>query len=113
MSETTTATAAAPTDRDSRTVPLWTSVLTVVLAPVAFLFGGLAPMAADSCTPGHCPASLETTLTVVAACWLASWTLTPLLVLASWLYSRTAIGRWSAWTALVPPVLVILLVLGL
>ncbi|MFD8978932.1 hypothetical protein [Streptomyces sp. NPDC059564] len=108
----TTATAAAPTDRDSGAVPVWTSVLTVVLAPVAFLFGGLSPMAADSCGPGQC-AALEATLSVVAVCWFASWTLTPLLVLASWFFSGTAVGRWSAWTALVPPVIVILLVLGL
>ncbi|MGR4879318.1 hypothetical protein ACIPUC_07795 [Streptomyces sp. LARHCF249] len=113
MSETTRATMAAPADRDSRAVPVWTSVLTVLLAPVAFLFGGLAPMAADSCGPAHCAPGLDATLAVVAVCWFASWTLTPLLVLASWLFSGTAAGRWSAWTALVPPVIVILLVLGL
>lgn len=89
-------------------MPVWTSVLAVLLVPVALLFGGLSPMASDSCA-----GCLDATLAVVAVCWFASWTLTPLLVLASWLCSGTAVGRWSAWTALVPPVLVILLVLGL
>jgi hypothetical protein len=107
MSETTAA------GREGGVVPVWTSVLAVLLVPVALLFGGLSPMAADSCASGHCAGGLEATLAVVAVCWLASWTLTPLFVLASWLCSGTAVGRWGAWTALVPPVLVILLVLGL
>lgn len=93
-------------------MPVWTSVLVVLLVPVALLFGGLSPMAADSCAPGRCAGGLQATLAVVAVCWFTSWTLTPLLVLVSWLCSGTAVGRWSAWAALVPPVLVILLVLG-
>ncbi|WP_329112131.1 hypothetical protein [Streptomyces sp. NBC_01353] len=65
------------------------------------------------CARAYCASGLETTLSVIAVCWFATWALTPLLVLASWLLSGTAVGLWSAWTALVPPVIVILLVLGL
>ncbi|MFD0378508.1 MULTISPECIES: hypothetical protein [Streptomyces] len=82
----------------------WTTAWTLALVPVAFFFGGLAPMA-TAAHPG--------TVAVVKALWCASWTLTPLLALASRsLAARPALtvaGRWTARAALVPPVAVILL----
>ncbi|MET9324174.1 hypothetical protein ABZX75_29010 [Streptomyces sp. NPDC003038] len=92
----------------SHAVPVWTTVLTVVLIPVAFFFGALAPMATDA----H-----PETVTVVMACWWASWTATPLLVVTSRLsFGRPALARarrWAGWAALVPPTTAILLVLTL
>ncbi|MCX5199454.1 hypothetical protein OOK31_37225 [Streptomyces sp. NBC_00249] len=109
MLDTTTTT----TTRTGGAVPAWTTALTVLLLPVAFLFGGLAPMAADSCGPDHCSRSLDNTLAAVYFLWLASWTATPALTLASWFAPHPTARRWTAWTALFPPATVILLTLGL
>ncbi|MEU4733291.1 hypothetical protein [Streptomyces sp. NPDC023588] len=87
---------------------MWATTVAVALIPVAFLFGGLAPMAAEV----H-----PQTVAVVTACWWASWTATPLLVTAFWLSLRypalAAAGRWAGWAAPVPPTMTILLALGL
>ncbi|WP_330300292.1 hypothetical protein [Streptomyces sp. NBC_00503] len=89
-------------------VAMWVTALTVALIPVAFLFGGLAPMAAQD----H-----PQTVAVVTACWWASWTATPLLVVASRLpLHRTAwawAGYWAGWAAPLPPATTILLTLTL
>ncbi|MEU3409551.1 hypothetical protein ABZ766_37160 [Streptomyces sp. NPDC006670] len=56
-------------------------------------------------------------MAVVTACWFASWTATPLLVVAFWLSRRhpalARAGRWAGWIATVPPTVTILLTLGL
>ncbi|MEU9236057.1 hypothetical protein [Streptomyces subrutilus] len=87
---------------------LWATALTVGLIPVALLFGGLAQMASEV----H-----PKTVAVVMACWWASWTATPLLVVAFWLSLRhptlARAGRWAGWAAPVPTTVTILLVLGL
>ncbi|MBT2511827.1 hypothetical protein J7I98_39930 [Streptomyces sp. ISL-98] len=89
-------------------VSMWATALTVALIPVAFFFGGLAGMA----TEVH-----PQTVAVVKACWWASWTATPLLVVASRLpFRRTALARasyWAGWAAPVPPAVAILLTLSL
>ncbi|MFD7029565.1 hypothetical protein ACFWAR_16150 [Streptomyces sp. NPDC059917] len=97
--------------------PLWTTGLAVLLVPVALLFGALAPMATDSCGPDDCARSLEATLAVVMTCWFASLTVSPLLVVASWLFPRrpgyARVRRYAGWLGLIPPVIVILLVFTL
>ncbi|MFD7834049.1 hypothetical protein [Streptomyces sp. NPDC059761] len=89
-------------------VLMWATTLAVALIPVAFLFGALAPMAAEV----H-----PQTVAVVTACWWASWTATPLLAVAFRLSRRhpalTAAGRWAGWAAPVAPTVTILLTLGL
>ncbi|MER5727256.1 hypothetical protein ABT084_02670 [Streptomyces sp. NPDC002138] len=96
---------------------LWTTSLAVLLVPFALLLGAMAPMATDSCGPDDCGRAMETTLDIVIACWFASWTLTPVLVVASWLFpSRpwyARVRRYSGRLALVPPVIVLLLVFTL
>ncbi|MGW7102505.1 hypothetical protein [Streptomyces sp. NPDC054838] len=101
------------TDRAAETpaideVLMWATTLSVALIPVAFLFGGLAQMAADV----H-----PQTVAVVTAGWWASWTATPLLAVAFRLSLRhpalAPAGRWAGWIAPVPPTLTILLALGL
>ncbi|MFG2985682.1 hypothetical protein ACGFYQ_31240 [Streptomyces sp. NPDC048258] len=110
MHETTSA---LTTDRAAGTsaidgVLMWATALTVALIPVALLFGGLAQMAAEV----H-----PQTVAVVTACWWASWTATPLLVVAFRLCVRhptlARAGRWAGWLAPVPPTVTILLALGL
>ncbi|MFH7598761.1 hypothetical protein WDV06_27245 [Streptomyces racemochromogenes] len=92
------------TNLDPQGASMWTTAWTVALIPVAFLFGGLAPMATDA-RPG--------TVAVTTALWWSSWTVAPLLVVASRLLSArpgTAVaGRWAGRAALGPPVAVILL----
>ncbi|MGW6875869.1 hypothetical protein [Streptomyces xanthophaeus] len=89
-------------------VLMWATTLAVALIPVALLFGGLAQMAAQV----H-----PQTVAVVTACWWASWTATPLLVVAFRLSLRhptlASAGRWAGWAALVSPTVTILLALGL
>lgn len=86
----------------------WTTVSTVLLIPVAFCFGALAPMAGEA----H-----PQTVALVMPCWWASWTLTPLLVVASRIPARrpglVRAGRRAGWVAPVAPLAVILLVLTL
>ncbi|MBT2406575.1 MULTISPECIES: hypothetical protein [unclassified Streptomyces] len=104
-------------DENSSAAPVWVTVLAVILVPVALLFGGLAPMATDSCGPDNCSLALDQTLGVVSGALFATFTATPALLLASWLIpgrrrfatARRAVG----WCALLPPLTVILLVLGL
>ncbi|MGW0393754.1 hypothetical protein ACWDYJ_23215 [Streptomyces sp. NPDC003042] len=99
----------APAQTAGRPVPVWTTVVTVLLIPVAFFFGALAPMAEEDAHPR--------TVAVVIACWWASWTATPLLVVASRTSPRRPVlaraRRGAGWVALVPPTVVIVLVLGL
>lgn len=86
----------------------WATTLAVALIPMALLFGGLAQMAAEA----H-----PRTVALVTACWWASLTATPLLMVAFRLSLRhpalTRPGRWAGWAALVPPTATILLTLGL
>ncbi|MFI5980028.1 hypothetical protein ACIBEA_04020 [Streptomyces sp. NPDC051555] len=93
--------------------PLWATGLAVLLVPLALLYGAVAPMATDGCGPDDCARSLEATLAVIMACWFASWTVTPFLVVASWLFPRrpgyAPVRRYAGWIALVPPVIVVLL----
>ncbi|WP_455409939.1 hypothetical protein [Streptomyces hiroshimensis] len=89
-------------------VSMWTTAFTLALVPVAFFFGGLAQMA----TEVH-----PQIVAVVMACWWASWTATPLLVVASRLSPRhpalARAGRWAGWVAPIPPTVTVLLTLGL
>ncbi|MEU6314418.1 hypothetical protein [Streptomyces sp. NPDC047014] len=98
----------ADTDTAHDVILRWATTAAMGLVPVAFLIGGLAPMAARE-HPG--------TVAVVTAGWWASWTVTPLLVVAYHLlgrHLRTApVAPWAGWAATVPPVVTILLGLGL
>ncbi|MFE2283818.1 hypothetical protein ACFXDJ_06565 [Streptomyces sp. NPDC059443] len=92
----------------ARQVAMWTTALTVTLIPVAFLFGGLAGMATEA---------RPQSVAVITACWWASWTATPLLVVTSRLPLRRAAWAgacyWAGWTAPLPPAATILLTLTL
>ncbi|WP_236245966.1 hypothetical protein [Streptomyces sp. CC210A] len=110
MSETTPA---RPADRTAgppapAPVPVWATAATVALIPVALLFGAFAGMAADR---------YPQTVALVVTGWYASWTVTPLLVVASRLRPRrpawAGLCRWAGWAAPIPPAVTILLVLGL
>ncbi|MFE2147502.1 hypothetical protein ACFXA3_38225 [Streptomyces sp. NPDC059456] len=89
-------------------VSTWATVATVALIPVAFTFGALAGMA-EQVHPR--------TVAVLIICWWASWTVTPLLVVASRLPVRhpalAMARRWAGWLAPLPPTVTILLSLGL
>ncbi|MET9959551.1 hypothetical protein ABZ128_10805 [Streptomyces sp. NPDC006326] len=110
MHETTSA---PPADRCAETsaggeVSIWTTVATVAMIPVAFVFGALAGMAEEV----H-----PQTVAVLIICWWASWTVTPLLVVASRLPLRhralARARRWAGWIAPLPPTITILLSLSL
>ncbi|MER7467959.1 hypothetical protein [Streptomyces sp. NPDC097981] len=110
MHETTSV---LPADRAAETravgrVSIWVTAATVALIPVAFLFGCLAGMAQEV----H-----PQTVAVLIVFWFASWTATPVLVVASRLPLKhptlTRARRWAGWLALLPPTVTILLSLGL
>ncbi|WP_371614284.1 hypothetical protein [Streptomyces sp. NBC_00454] len=92
----------------ARRVAMWVTALTVAMLPVAFLFGALAGMATQE---------NPQTVAVVTACWWASWTATPLLVVASRLPLHRTVwaraGYWAGWAAPLPPATTILLTLTL
>jgi hypothetical protein len=108
-----------PSDRDENAsgAPLWSTVLAVLLVPVALLFGGLSPMATDSCGPDHCSQALNDALAVIMGGLDLTLVGTPALLLLSWLLPRrmryAKARRTAAWCALLPPVTVILMVFGL
>ncbi|WP_245699824.1 hypothetical protein [Streptomyces roseifaciens] len=107
----------ADRDDDASSAPFWATVLAVLVIPVAVLFGSLAPMATDSCGPDNCSGALDGTLAVVKYSLFTTVIGTPVLLLASWLLPRriryAKARKHLAWCALLPPVIVILLVLGL
>lgn len=49
-----TSTSTSPSTGPSNTSALWTTLFAVLLVPLAFVFGALAPMATDSCGPDSC-----------------------------------------------------------
>ncbi|WP_149183520.1 hypothetical protein [Streptomyces sp. TRM49041] len=110
MHETTPA---LTNDRDTEPpainkVSVWTTVATVALIPVAVFLGGWAGMAT---------LVRPQTVAVIMNCWWASWTVTPVLVVASRLSPRhpalAGACRWAGWVAPFPPSATILLTLGL
>ncbi|MEH6373072.1 hypothetical protein V7793_01715 [Streptomyces sp. KLMMK] len=108
-----------PADRDDNasSAPLWATVLAVLVIPVAVLFGSLAPMATDSCGPDNCSRALDGALALVECSLFTTIIGTPALLLTSWLLPRrmryATARRYLAWCALLPPVTVVLMVLGL
>lgn len=108
-----------PADRDEAAwvAPGWATGLALFLIPVAMIFGGLSPMATDGCGPDHCSRALEQALAGIIGCLYATLSVTPALLLASWLLPRrmrySAARRIAAWCALLPPVFVILMVFAL
>ncbi|MEV4505815.1 hypothetical protein [Streptomyces klenkii] len=93
------------------------AVLAVLLVPVALLFGGLAPMATDSCGPDHCSRALDQALSDVVHGLHATFAGTPALLLTAGVLPRrmryATARRLTAWSALLPPAFVILRVLAL
>ncbi|MBF6049225.1 hypothetical protein GO001_29230 [Streptomyces sp. NRRL B-1677] len=93
------------------------AVLAVLLIPVALLFGGLAPMATDSCGPDHCSRALDQALAEVVFGLYATFAGTPALLLTTGVLPRrmryATARRLTAWSALLPPAFVILRVLAL
>ncbi|MFD7233796.1 hypothetical protein ACFWAT_00620 [Streptomyces syringium] len=108
-----------PADRDETAwvAPGWATGLALFLIPVAMIFGGLSPMATDSCGPDHCSAALEHALAGIIGCLYATLFGTPALLLTSWALPRrmrfSTARRIVAWCALLPPVIVILMVFAL
>lgn len=104
-----------PADRDKNAwrAPFWATVLAVLIVPVALMFGGLAPMATDSCGPDHCSPHLNQALADIVYGLYATLIGTPTLLLTAWALPRrmryAMARRLTAWCALLPPVTVILL----
>ncbi|MFC5149885.1 hypothetical protein [Streptomyces aureoversilis] len=107
----------ADRDDDASSAPLWATVLAVLLIPVAVLFGSLAPMATDSCGPDNCSRALDGALALVEYSLFTTVIGTPVLLLTSWVLPRrmryAKARKYLAWGALLPPVIVNLMVLGL
>ncbi|MFF9487060.1 hypothetical protein [Streptomyces sp. NPDC014676] len=106
-------------ERDPRAwvAPTVATVLGALLAPVAFLFGGLSVMATDGCGPDDCSQALTTALNMVfgtlffggilaAGAWLASW-------LLPWTRRWSVPRAWLAGLSLLPWLLVLALVFNL
>ncbi|MBT2385940.1 hypothetical protein [Streptomyces sp. ISL-11] len=108
-----------PADRDENAwgAPGWATGLALMIVPVALLFGGLAPMATDSCGPDNCSSALNRALAGVLGGLFATVIGTPAMLLAGWVLPRrmrfAKARRIIAWCALLPPLIVILMVLGL
>ncbi|MFD8266356.1 hypothetical protein ACFXC0_18720 [Streptomyces althioticus] len=106
-------------ERDPRAyvAPAVATVLGVMLAPLALLFGALSVMATDSCGPDDCSAALTTALDVVHGTLFLGGLLGVAACVAAWLLPRTR--RWSVprvWLAglsLLPWLTVITLVFNL
>ncbi len=111
-----------PRDPDARadgvaSLALLTTLVVLLLAPVAFVFAGLSVMATDSCGPDDCSAALDraldaifvllpvgglVSLAALVCCWALPWKV------------RFAVWRgWAAVLAVVPHVVVIVMVLTL
>lgn len=109
-----------PRDRPDRLAwiaPTAATVLLVVLAPTALLFGALSPMATDSCGPDDCSQALTTSLTLIFGtlffggflsfgAWLTAWVL-------PWTCRWSVPRVWLAAVSLLPPLFVLFLVLTL
>lgn len=106
-------------DRDPRAwvAPTVATALGALLAPAAFLLGGLSVMATDSCGPDDCSQALTTTLSVIfgtlffggvlaAGAWLASW-------LLPWTRRWSVPRIWLAVLSLLPWLFVLMLVFTL
>ncbi|NJP81230.1 hypothetical protein HCK01_28705 [Streptomyces sp. AA8] len=97
--------------------PLWATVLAVLVIPVAVVFGSLSPMATDSCGPDNCSRALDGALALIKYGLFTTVIGTPVLLLTSWFLPRrmryATARRYLAWCALLPPVMVVLMVLGL
>ncbi|MFC8367229.1 MULTISPECIES: hypothetical protein [unclassified Streptomyces] len=106
-------------ERDPRAwvAPTVATVLGALLAPVAFLFGGLSVMATDSCGPDDCSQALTTALNVIfgtlffggvlaGGAWLASW-------LLPWTRRWSVPRVWLAGLSLLPWLFVLVLVFNL
>ncbi|MGW2601149.1 hypothetical protein [Streptomyces klenkii] len=108
-----------PGDQDERAGRslILPAVLAVLLVPVALLFGGLAPMATDSCGPDHCSRALDQALSEVVFSLHATFAGTPALLLTAGVLPRrpryATARKLTAWSALLPPAFVILRVLAL
>ncbi|ARZ65990.1 hypothetical protein SMD11_0324 [Streptomyces albireticuli] len=108
-----------PDDRDEKAgaAPGWATLFALLLAPVALLFGGLAPMATDGCGPDNCSRELDAALAAVMGGMYAMFAATPALLLTAWLLPRrmrfATARRVVAWCAPLPPLFVILMVFTL
>ncbi|MGK5548723.1 hypothetical protein ACSNOH_28920 [Streptomyces sp. URMC 127] len=104
-------------DEDGRGALIVPAVLALLLVPVALCFGGLAPMATDSCGPDDCSRALNQALEEVMAGLYLTVAGTPALLLTAAVLPRrmryAAGRRIAAWSALLPPLFVILRVLNL
>ncbi|MBM4830148.1 hypothetical protein ACWDMR_13675 [Streptomyces althioticus] len=106
-------------ERDPRAyvAPAVATVLGVMLAPLALLFGALSVMATDSCGPDDCSTALTTALDVVHGTLFLGGLLGVAACVAAWLLPRTrrwAVPRvWLAGLSLLPWLTVITLVFNL
>ncbi|MGY1523524.1 hypothetical protein ACW69C_07075 [Streptomyces sp. MN3] len=106
-------------ERDPRAyvAPAVATVLGVMLAALALLFGALSVMATDSCGPDDCSAALTTALDVVYGTLFLGGLLGVAACVAAWLLPRTrrwAVPRlWLAGLSLLPWPAVIALVFNL
>ncbi|WP_431991514.1 hypothetical protein [Streptomyces albogriseolus] len=107
------------TGRDPRAyvAPAIATVLGVMLAPLALLFGALSVMATDSCGPDDCSQALTTALDVIHGTLFLGGLLGVAACAAAWLLPRTrrwAVPRvWLAGLSLLPWLTVIALVFNL
>ncbi|NBE51341.1 hypothetical protein GUY60_07870 [Streptomyces sp. YC537] len=109
----------APGDRDTGAwaLPLITTLVLLLLAPVALGLAGLSVMATDSCGPDNCSAALMGTLDAIfvtvtvggvlslvslVVCWALPWRL-----------GQRVRRRWAAAVAVAPHLLVVLMVFAL
>ena len=104
-------------DRFAWIAPTIATVLLLVLAPPALLFGGLSVMATDSCGPDNCSQELETSLLMIWGTLHFGGFVTHAAVITSWALPwkrRYSTPRaWMAMLSLLPPLLVLLLVFNL
>ncbi|WP_439812058.1 hypothetical protein [Streptomyces sp. P9-2] len=104
-------------DPHAYVAPAVATVLGVMLAPLALLFGGLSVMATDSCGPDDCSTALTTALHVVYGTLFLGGLLGVAACAAAWLLPHTrrwAVPRlWLAGLSLLPWLTVIALVFNL
>jgi hypothetical protein len=97
--------------------PSVVTVLLLLVGPPAVFFGGLSPMATDSCGPDDCSSALVSSLDLILGLLKFGGMVTVPAWIATWGLPRTR--RWSVAraaagvVALVPPVLLLCLVLTL
>lgn len=97
--------------------PTVATVLLVLLAPTAVIFGGFSAMATGGCGSDGCSQALKTSLSLIYgtlffggilthAAWVTAWAL-------PWTRRWSVTRIWLAALSLVPPLLVLLLVFTL